>query len=105
MLKALNVNSEIVFTSKDDKTEPKTEFILKPLTSIQKMEMFVGVDAKSAFKGDSLKKILLASIKEVRNFDIKNIDEVIDVLPIETITELTLKVIDINGLTADEQKN
>ena len=101
MLEGINVNERISFTYSKDK-EPKTEIILKPLSSFEMMKA-----AKDTMAGDFAEYILM-SVVEIKNPDIKkpeDVDKFIATQSVEVLSELMEKINSINSITDDEQKN
>ena len=101
MLEGINIKERITFTYSED-TDPKTEIIVKPLTSFEMMQL-----SSKLAKGD-LSEVLFESVVEIKNPDIKDvekIEEFLSSLKIEVVTQLIEKVTSINNLMDDEQKN
>lgn len=101
MLKSIDIKQRIEWSDPEDVTEPKTIFVLRPLTSSEMLSLADGGDASKKTVG-----LIVASIVEVRNFggetDIKTI---VDSLPLTTMTSLSQKVAEINHLGAETRKN
>jgi hypothetical protein len=97
MLEGIDVKKRIEFTSSKDTTEPKTIFVLKPVSCI---------DAISEPKHENpIVNACLNSIEEVKNFNgATNIIDIINSLDSDTFTELLVKINEINGLTEDSKK-
>ncbi len=97
MLKGVDINSRFNFISSEDITEPKTIFILKPLSSF---EMMTHSDLKS--KGDLLELVKL-SIESIQNIDAEK-DEFIESIPVKTLSEMVKYILEINNLTESDKK-
>lgn len=96
MLKGLDITQKIEVVSDYDKSEPKTTFLIKPLSGL---DMFSGEDI-------NVKTILLKSVVEIKNFKGKgSIEDILSSLPRKVITELIVKINEINTITDDDQKN
>ena len=107
MLEGINIDQRIPFVSEKDKEDPKTTFILKPLSGIEMLDFSVG-DNNGIIQLNSkqIKRYLQKSIVEVQNYrDDYTIDQVIDSLPIEVLSEIFNKIIEINNLKKEEEKN
>lgn len=100
MLQGINVNDRIEFISKHDKDDPKTIFILRPLTAD---EVLKTANVKDSYK--SLMKMLELSIVEIKNFEHTEIKIAIESLSTGVINELLETVNKINHITDDEAKN
>ena len=100
MLKGMDVRERIEFTFENDKTEPKTVFVLKPLTSMEKTVFMTMED-----KLESLKFYLNHSIVEVKNYDTNSVSEALDIIDEESLGEILFELNKLNGFTKDEAKN
>jgi hypothetical protein len=97
MLEGIDLKQRINFIPSKDKTEPKTVFVLKPLSSIEMLSMN---------KGDnSLFKYLKESIVSINNFCVDNIEEAIHMLDTKTIEELLTEINKLNKISEEEEKN
>jgi predicted transcriptional regulator of viral defense system len=101
MLKGIDVRQKINFSLPGD-TEPKTVFVLRPLTSIEMMEFS---DVNNESKTKALKFYIETSLVEIQNFVTDNVKEVVDCIDTKTLGELIGKLNEINHLTQDEAKN
>lgn len=97
MLVGIDLTQRIEFTSKDDKTEPKTIFILKPLSARERMSM--------SNKDEILFDMVNTSVVEIRNCNDKTKEEYLESLPLDTLVEIGMKVNNISGITDDDKKN
>lgn len=100
MLKGIDARQRVEFSASND-TEPKTVFVLKPLTSLEMMS-FVGIENDQM---KSMKAYLKYSIVEVKNYHIQNIDDLIDSLDPKTLGELILEINKLNNVGSSEAKN
>lgn len=102
MLKGIDIKQRIEFVSEKDTDEPKTVFVLRPLTSLEKLNF---ATASQENQSAGLEMYLRKSIVEVRNFHVSEIGEVIDSLPPETLGEIMIELNKINELSKNETKN
>lgn len=108
MLKGIDLSQRIEYSSKDD-SDPKTIFILKPMTGLQMLEtskFLKGNEMK--INGEYIKTLLGGCIDEVKNPDLKEVAGIlafIEGLAPTVLMELVLEVSSVNKLTDDEVKN
>jgi hypothetical protein len=95
MIEGINVNQRVSFVCECDKTEPKTEFILKPLSGFEMMEIWSD--------GYAAEKFLKKSIVEIKGISDK--DAFLDSMPTIVLGELLKKANELNGLSEQEAKN
>lgn len=107
MLKGIDVNQRIEFVSKDDVSEPKTVFILRPFSGIEMVSMSQFFDSgKMALSGDGVVAFLEKAIVEIKNFkDGLSVKEAIQQLSGNVLGELVNEIASINNLTGQDQKN
>lgn len=100
MIKAIDTSVRIEFSSKNDTTDPKTIFILRPLSGMEMMQFTGGGQ-------DDVLKMVSSSLVDVKNFPSKwdNIIDVCNMLSINTLGELISKINEINSVTEQDQKN
>lgn len=117
MIQGLDISQRIEFSLSSDTTEPKTVFVLKPLTGPEKFEIssrFIRFGENAS--GEQIAElqvtaeyavcVLKRCIVSVKNFgDGKPVDEIIDALQPIAIAELLTKCTSISGLTESERKN
>lgn len=94
MLKGIDVNQRIEFISKYDTSEPKTIFILKPLSSFEMMELG---------KLESIEFYLEKSIVEVKNFNGLDIKGSLSAISVKVLGELIECINKINKLSDEEE--
>lgn len=108
MLKGVDARQKINFVSKQDTEEPKTIFVLRPLTGMAMMDMSdMLVDGKMVFKGDDIIKMLDNSIEDIQNHpDMETMGkiEVIKHLEVSILTELMDEITKINNLSDSDKK-
>lgn len=97
MLKGIDVNQRIEFISKEDISEPKTIFILRPLTGFEMMEL------QSLSTAEDLFKLVRKSIVEITNGE-SDLDKMILNLPVATVSELVVFILKLNNLTEADKK-
>ncbi len=100
MIKGIDVNQRIEFSLTSDKDEPKTVFVMKPLSGLEMMEFSTGAKA-------DIINMISKSIVEVKNFLNANasVSEILNCLNIQDIGELINKVNEINMITRQDSKN
>jgi hypothetical protein len=94
MIEGIDVNQRISFTCDSDK-EPKTEFIFKPLSGFDMMDIWSGEY--------SAEKFLKKTVVEIKDVEDKN--KFLDSMPVSVLGELLKKANEINGLSEKEAKN
>ena len=108
MLKGIDISQRVEFSCVDD-VDPKTVFVLRPLSGLQMIDVAKNMtDGKLVLDAEYIQSILEKSIVEVKNPDIKDkkkIEEYISSLDSGTLTELVVEIGGINNMTGDEQKN
>ena len=108
MIKGIDVNQRIPFSSVNDTDEVKTVFIFQPMTA-EALLNYVGGDQGGtlALSGDKLFDFLAMSIVEIQGYDQMRgtIKETLKTLPILVITELVTESGKINKITGTDQKN
>jgi hypothetical protein len=105
MLKGIDTRQRIEFISSVDISEPKTLFILKPLSSLEMMEFSTINELDQV---GALRIYLEKSIVEVKNFNSLSqcsINELIDSIDPKTLAELIIEINKINNLSGGEIKN
>lgn len=99
MIEGIDTNQRIEFTSKYDMNDPKTVFILRPLSGFEMMEFSDG-------KMEDVKRMVLRSIVEIRNFNKEcSIEDVLNSLNLKLLAELINKINNINQLSGEDEKN
>lgn len=106
MLEGIDINQRIEFTLTSDKTEPKTVFVLKPLSGADMFSFSSDIkDGKLTLTGDKIIELLEKSVVQVKNYKTDNIKESLNMLKINDLAELLAKVNSINNISEDEAKN
>ena len=100
MLEGIDVNQRVEFVSSKDNSEPKTIFVLKPLSGSEMLRV-----ADSSGNYGSLINLLLASVVEIKNFSTDNIEEAINMLPSDILNEILTKINSINHISEQDAKN
>lgn len=99
MITGIDVNQRIEYVSKYDRSEPKTIFVLRPLSGIEMLQFSEG-------KQEDILNMLRKSIVEVKNYkDNTSIDEIVSSFSLPIVGELIQKVNIINNFTEQEAKN
>lgn len=102
MLKGIDIRQRIDFVSSLDIGEPKTVFVLRPLSKLQ-MTIFSTINDRDS--EEALNFYLERTIVEVKNFDTDNIKEAIAMLDSDTLGELIMKANQLNNVSKEEAKN
>lgn len=98
MIQGIDVNQRIEFVSENDKVEPKTIFVFRPLSGFEMLEIEDGE------KGNlKIRKFLNETICEIKG--IENKESFINSLPIAILGELIKKANEINSFSEIETKN
>lgn len=97
MITGIDVNQKIEFTSSFDTNEPKTIFVIKPFSGIDKIEL----------NGKGMAEILDKAIIEIKNLpEGKNkLDFIKSIESPDVIAQLLEQVANINNITRQEAKN
>lgn len=100
MIEIIDVDARKEITFKGDK-DPLTVVIIRPLSGLEMMEVFTG-----SSEGANVKKLLLLSIVEVKNFpQAETPEEAVNRMTTEQASQVIDAVNKINHLTAEEIKN
>lgn len=115
MLKGIDINETVEFSSASDVGENKTIFLIGNITNREKLRLFGQMaSADGQIKFDRIDEkaldILKVSIKGVKNFNGKDYqglpDEVLDAIPFGVMLELVTKVFEANfSMEASAEKN
>ncbi|NCU42401.1 MAG: hypothetical protein EOM19_06840 [Candidatus Moranbacteria bacterium] len=105
MKKAISTKQRIEYVLKSDDSDPKTIFVLKPLSGVEMIELSGFIkDGQLQLNTENITSMLKKSIVEIKNYEISNIEEAIKSLDVSDITELFMKVGEINNLTESDKK-
>ena len=102
MLKGIDIRQRIEFVSKKDESEPKTVFVLQPMSTLDKMQFSTMI---SEDYSKALRFYLKKSIISITNFISNDIDEAIEMLDMDVMDELTKELNKINNVSDEERKN
>ena len=108
MIKGIDVNQRIEFSSVNDTDEVKTMFIFRPLTSGEMMNLVTdGEGNQVQLTGPKLFEFLAMAIVEIKNYSNSkdSIIETLKTLPMTVLTELIKESTRINNVTGADQKN
>ena len=107
MLKGIDVNQRVEFSSKNDTSEPKTIFVFSPLSGIQMIDMSgMFKDGMAKLTGDAIVQFLSKCIVEIKNFEGETEKiKILNSLNPSVIGELIEEAGKLNNLTAQEAKN
>lgn len=106
MLKGIDLNQRIEFSSKSDDSEPKTIFVFKPMDT-EAMLKFSADSQNGQLKitGTKVFDFLELSIIEINNYQEGKISDLLRTFPISVIAELVEEAGSINKMTGTDQKN
>lgn len=102
MITGIDIKQRIEFVSKNDLTEPKTVFVLRPLSSLEMMEFSEKSNQSQAI---GILFYLEKSIVEVKNFATQDIKEVIQSINVGLLGELIIAINKLNNVSGEEAKN
>jgi ABC-type uncharacterized transport system ATPase subunit len=97
MIPGIDINKKIELISKTDVNEPKTVFVIKPFSGIDKIEL----------NSKGIAEILDKAIVEIRNKPegISKLDFIKSIDSPDVIGELLEQITIINNITKEEAKN
>lgn len=118
MIKGIDINQRVEYTFKNDTTDPKTVFVIRPLSPTE-FAGFTKVDPETKsviVSGDAIINLLLSAVVEVRNYaigdeEIKTTTDnsvkksIFRSLPASELNEIFGEVISMNKLGDTERKN
>lgn len=108
MIPIIDISQRIEFISKEDKGEPQTIFVLRPLNGIEKFDLLQHSAGKELkLEGKYITNLLKKSIVEVKNYPTENadIDDILMSLPDMVVIELVGRIGALNNITEQEEKN
>lgn len=106
MLQPIEISQRFEFISKEDNTEPKTVFVIKPLSTREMFSLMPeSSDGQIKLSSEKIFKLLEASIVEIRNFKDGAVNDLIPLIPAQSLTELVQEIAKINKMTGQDQKN
>lgn len=105
VIKGIDVNKRHEFICSLDKEEPKTIFVIKPLSGEDRANFSDEGNVK--LSGTKLYDFLAASIVDIKNFDIDGDirTKLISIKDDAVIAELVLEVGRISNMTRQDEKN
>lgn len=105
VIKGLDINQRVEFTPSTDTEEPKTVFVIKPLSGEDRAN-FVD-DGKVKLSGTKLYDFLSISIVEIRNFNVEGDirTKLISIKDDVVIAELVTEVGRVSNMTRQDEKN
>ena len=98
--KGIDVRQRIEFISSIDNIEPKTVFVLRPLSSLEKTVFLSMTDRK-----ESVLFYITNSIVEIKDSEFESKEDAINSIDDVTLGELLSKINEINGISKEEAKN
>lgn len=107
MIKGIDVNQRIEFVSKNDTEEPKTIFIIRPLTGEEKANFQDEGKAEIRLSGTRMYDFLAASVVEIRNFNIEGDmrTKLNSIGDDALLAELIEAIGNLSNMTRQDQKN
>lgn len=108
MLKGIDVNQRIEVSSPDDKTKPKTIFVLKPMSGLEdlKLSEFI-VDGRLKISEDYIKYVTSKSVVEIKNPDLQDresIDAFVQSQEVSVLLFLSTEILNIVKVTESDKK-
>ena len=106
MIKCIDLKEREEFISTQDTTEPKTVFVLKPLSSMDRGKIITRFD--NGDNVDAMFATVAACLVEIRNGDdvVKDItEETLKSVPLEVVIEIHNRILDRNTLLEQDRKN
>lgn len=110
MLQGINTQERVRFSSVLDKSEPKTVFVLRPLTGFEVFALEKLNDMKSEkMSVEYARELLKLSVLEIENYDFPekdaSVSEKLETLPFYSILEIAGQVKKLMVLTSEDEKN
>lgn len=109
MLKGTDVSQRVEFSSAEDKSDPKTIFVLRPLNALEAFEVARKMDMETqSLTPEYVIALLGKAVVEIKNPDLKEAQEVFDFvvsLPITILLEIVTEANTLNKLSDEETKN
>ena len=107
MLQGIDLNQRVEY-SDDSDSEPKTIFVLRPLSGVEMIDLGGAVktiDGKAVLSGLALYGIVEKSVVEIKNFgrDLPR-EEILKSLSPLSLGKLANRITELNNITADEKK-
>lgn len=110
MLKGIDVNQRFEVSSPDDKTKPKTIFVLKPMSGLEDLKLteFI-VNGRLKITGEYIKYVTSKSVVEIKNPDLQDresIDTFIQSQEVAVLLWLSTEILNVVKVTeADKKKS
>jgi len=108
MLVCIDTSKRVEFVSSLDSTEPKTVFVLRPLTSSEMVNLSGHIKGgRIMATGDYMSALVRKAVVEIKNPDIsgEGVTEYLDTVPPQVLIELSTKIDELVSLTEQDQKN
>jgi hypothetical protein len=114
MLRGIDINEVVEYVSKDDKGDNPTRFYIGNISNRAKLELFkTAMDSQGniniAKLADKMVDIFKAGVKRISNLngvDYSSVtDEVAEMIPFPVVLEVVDRVMNMNFLGAQEEKN
>ena len=107
MLKGIDINQVSEFSIKND-SDPKTIFLLKPLTGYEMLEASQKLKGETSINADYVEAVLDKAITGIKDPDISEVNDInkfVEGLDSLVLIEIVTEVIRINDVSDDESKN
>jgi len=102
------VNQRVDFVSKEDKTKPKTIFVLKPLSGLESLTLSKYViNGGLKITEDYVRDVLSKSVVEIKHPNLTEKEEIISFIEkqdVVVLMELSAEVLNIGTVTDDDKK-
>lgn len=106
MLVGIDTEQRFEFTSKQDKSEPKTIFVFRLLKGYEMFEVAKYMNGDSLnLKGERLVDYICSGLVEIKNPDTNEVRSFIESLPADLLFELVEFVGNTNNITRQDEKN
>lgn len=106
MLKGIDIDQRIEFSSKLDKDDTKTIFIFKPLSALEMMNLSsASDDGQLKLTGTKIFDYLEMCIVEIKNYRLTNVRDALVTLSAPVLTELITEATRINNVSEQDSKN
>lgn len=104
MLKGVDIKQRFEWSASCDTEEPKTIFVLKPLSAADKVAM-IGVFPSGKISGKAIIDFLDLIVVEIKNFAEADKREALESLPLAALNELILEANRLSNLGDEEKKS
>lgn len=99
MIPLIDVNQRVEYVSEHDKTEPKTVFVIRPMSGADRTNIGLSDDKSPIYM-----RILKEALVEIKGIEMDK-DSVLKQLPMDVLNELMSKINEVSGITENDKKN